>query len=104
MSYITCACTQCVHLICTANAPRVFLQQPAAESTFRWEAQRGCLAWPTRRMLATQVTGHSLHRLNWLRMFIPFKSIVHIFLTLAVSNVEKGLVGSLLAIQDSEYK
>ena len=27
------------------------------------------------RMLVTQVTGHSLHRLNWLRMLIPFKSI-----------------------------
>ena len=71
MNYNSCACTQCVHLLCTANALRVFWQQPAAESTFRWEGERGCLAGPT-RMLVTQVTGH---RLNRLRMLIPFKSI-----------------------------
>ena len=56
------------------------------------------------RREVTQVTGHSLHRLNWLRMLIRFISMVHIFFTLAVSNVEKGLVGSLLALHASEYK
>ena len=63
-----------MHLLCTANLPRVFWQQPAAESTFRLEGERGCSAGPN-RMLVTQLTGHSLHGLNWLRMLIPFKSI-----------------------------
>ena len=52
-----------------------FLATTSRRKYISFEGERGCLAGPTRRMLVTQVTGHSLHRLNWLRMLIPFKSI-----------------------------
>ena len=91
------ACNSFVLPICT---PRFFLafflaaarQQPV-ESTFRWEDERGCLAVPSRNTGDRSFTSRS----QLVAHIDTVSSIVHIFLMLAESNVETGLVSKVLS-------